>query len=93
MLGAVQSEMYVYVAVLVISTLLNAIYFFRVMENVFVNPPANLKEINPVGKFELPLQMLIPIVIFGVAILALGVYNGVLVNEIVKLGLPEVFLR
>ena len=38
----------------------------------------------PVGKFELPLQMLIPIIIFGVAILALGVYNGVLVNEIVK---------
>ena len=93
MLGAVQSEMYIYVAVLVLSTLLNAIYFFRVMENVFVNPPANLKEVNPVGKFELPLQMLIPIIIFGIAILALGVYNGVLVNEIVKLGLPEVFLR
>ena len=94
MLGAVQAEQYIYVAVLVISTLLNAIYFFRVMENVFVNPPADLKEVNaPKGKLELPLQMLIPIVIMGIAVLALGFGNAVIADGVLNLGMPEVFLR
>jgi multicomponent Na+:H+ antiporter subunit D len=94
MLGAVQAEQYIYVAVLVISTLLNAIYFFRVMENIFVNPKAELKEVNaPAGKLELPLQMLIPIVIMGIAVLALGFGNAMIADGILNLGMPEVFLR
>lgn len=94
MLGAMQTEQYIYVAVLVISSLLNAVYFFRVLENVFINPDPGLKELNPpTGKLELPLQMLIPIVVFGIAILALGFCNGMIVDGIIKLGLPEVFLR
>ena len=44
------------------------------------------------GKLELPWQMLIPIILFGLAILALGIGNGFLV-DIIKFGLPEVFLR
>ena len=80
-------------AVLVISSLLNAVYFFRVLENVFINPDPGLKEVNPpTGKLELPLQMLIPIIIFGIAILALGFCNAAIVDGIIKLGLPEVFL-
>jgi len=94
MLGAMESKLYIYVAVLVLSSLLNAVYFFRVMEYVFVNPDAGLKEVNPpTGKAELPLQMLIPIIIFGLAILALGCGNATIVDSIIKLGLPEVFLR
>lgn len=94
MLGAMQTEQYIYVAVLVISSLLNAIYFFRVLENVFINPDPGLKELNPpTGKLELPLQMLIPIVVFGIAILALGFCNEMIVDGIIKLGLPEVFVR
>ncbi len=94
MLGAMQTQQYIFVAVLVISSLLNAIYFFRVLENVFINPDPNLEEVNPpAGKLELPLQMLIPIVIFGIAILALGFCNEAIVDGIIKLGLPEVFAR
>ena len=94
MLGAMQTEQYIYMAVLVISSLLNAVYFFRVLENVFINPDPGLKELNPpTGKLELPLQMLIPIVVFGIAILALGFCNEMIVDGIIKLGLPEVFVR
>ena len=94
MLGAMQTEQYIYVAVLVISSLLNAVYFFRVLENVFINPDPGLKELNPpTGKLELPLQMLIPIVVFGIAILALGFCNEMIVDGIMKLGMPEVFVR
>lgn len=94
MLGAMQGEQYIFIAVLVVSSLLNAIYFFRVIENIFINPDAGLKEINPpAGKLELPLQMLLPIIVFGLVILALGFCNGMIVDGIIKLGLPEVFLR
>ena len=94
MLGAMGTEQYIYVAVLVISSLLNAVYFFRVMENVFVNKDPQLKEVNPpAGKLELPLQMLIPIVVMGLGILVLGFCNASIVDGIIKLGLPEVFLR
>lgn len=94
MLGAMNTEQYIYVAVLVISSLLNAVYFFRVMENVFINPAPALKEVHaPTGKLELPLQMLIPIIVMGVGILVLGFCNASIVDGIIKLGLPEVFLR
>ena len=94
MLGAMDSKQYIYIAVLVLSSLLNAVYFFRVLENVFINPAENLKEVNPpTGKLELPLQMLIPIIVFGIAILALGFCNEAIVDGIIKLGLPEVFAR
>ena len=94
MLGAMSTEQYIYVAVLVITSLLNSVYFFRVMENVFVNKDPQLKEINsPAGKLELPLQMLIPIVVMGLGILVLGFCNASIVDGIIKLGLPEVFLR
>ncbi len=94
MLGAMTTQQYIYVAVLVISSLLNAVYFFRVMENVFVNKDPQLKEVNPpAGKLELPLQMLIPIVVMGLGILVLGFCNASIVDGIIKLGLPEVFLR
>lgn len=94
MLGSMQTGQYIYVAVLVLSSLLNAVYFFRVLENVFINPDPGLKEIHPAaGKLELPLQMLIPIIVFGIAILALGFCNASIVDGIIKLGLPEVFVR
>lgn len=92
-LGSLQTGQYFFIAVLVISCLLNAIYFFRVLENVFINKDAELPEINPpAGRFELPLNMLIPIVLFGLIILALGICNAPIVNDIIKIGLPEVIL-
>ena len=93
-LGAMEGAQYYIIAVIIISSLLNAIYFFRIIENIFISPNANLKDINkPTGKFELPLQMLIPIVIFGILILAIGFCSTEIVDGIIKLGLPEVFLR
>lgn len=90
-LGALQTHHYFFIVVLVISCLLNAIYFFRVIENIFISKDANLPEIHNTGRFELPLTMLIPIVLFGIVIIALGILNAP-IAEIIKLGLPEVIL-
>lgn len=93
MLGAFSAEQYIYIVVLVISSLLNAIYFFRIIEQMFVRKEAELTEINPVKtKLGLPITMLVPIAVMGIGILVLGFYSYDIVN-LLTLGLPEVFVR
>lgn len=94
MLGAYTGKQYFYIAVLVISSLLNAIYFFRIIEQMFVQREASLTEINPhKGKLGLPFEMILPIFVVGISILVLGFWSVDIVTDIIKLGLPEVFLR
>lgn len=94
LLGAYTGAQYFYIAVLVISSLLNAIYFFRILEQMFIQREASLTEVHPhKGKLGLPVEMIIPIVCTGVGILALGFYSVDIVANIIKVGLPEVFLR
>jgi len=84
---------YFYIAIIILSSLLNAIYFFRVIEKIFIDPDAKLKEVNPQkGKLELPWQMLLPILIMGIAIVVLGLANATIVGDILLFGLPEVLL-
>ena len=94
MLGAYTGQQYFYIAVLVISSLLNAIYFFRIIEQMFIQREASLTEVHPhKGKLGLPFSMALPIFVMGIGILVLGFYSVDIVTDIIKLGLPEVFLR
>ena len=94
MLGAYTGAQYFYIAVLVISSLLNAIYFFRIIEQMFVQREASLTEVHPhKGKLGLPLFMALPILVGGIMILVLGFYSVDIVTDVIKLGVPEVFLR
>ena len=94
MLGAYEGGQNIYIAVLVVSSLLNAIYYFRIIEQMFVQREASLTELHrPEGQLGMPLNMVIPIGVTGLAILLLGLYSSTLVTDIVKIGLPEVFLR
>lgn len=79
---------------LVVSSLLNAIYYFRIVEQMFVQREASLTELHkPATKFGLPMSMVLPIGITGLGILVLGIYSYDIVVGVLKLGLPEVFLR
>lgn len=94
LLGAYSGAQYFYIAVLVVSSLLNAIYFFRILEQMFIQREASLTEVHPhKGKLGLPIEMVIPIACMGIGIVALGFYSVDIVSDIIKLGLPEVFLR
>ena len=94
MLGAYEGHQYIYIGILVISSLLNAIYYFRIIEQMFVQREASLTEIHkPDSKFGLPMNMVLPIGITGLSIMVLGIYSMDIVTRVIKLGLPEVFLR
>lgn len=94
LLGAYEGKQYGYIVVLVISSLLNALYFFRIVEQMFVQREATLTELQPpTTKFGLPISMIIPIGVVGLGILVLGIYSMDIVSKVIKLGLPEVFIR
>lgn len=79
-LGAAGTKEYIYIAVLVISSLLNAIYFFKMIEKIFM---AKDKNIEPTGRdsvMELPWTMMIPVVVSIIMILGLGLFNVEIVN-------------
>ena len=88
-LGAIQNGQYLYVAVLIISSLLSAIYFFRIFERLFMGektvkePESDAHKGNEPG-FEVPLRMLIPIGIAALMVIALGLGNSFIVNGILK---------
>lgn len=88
-LGAIQNGQYLYVAVLIISSLLSAIYFFRIFERLFmgektvVEPEGDSNEGTAPG-IEVPLRMLIPIGFAALMVIALGLGNSFIVNGILK---------
>lgn len=92
MLGAMENHDIAYVIVLMASSLLNAFYFLRVLEHIFISPASGLKEKNPHPKYgELPLSILIPVTAFGIGILAMGFLNSNIVTHIIQPTLQGVF--
>ena len=94
LIGSYESGQYIYIAVLVISSLLNAVYFTRILEQLMVTKEGRLedKETHE-GACELPLVMLVPIVVAGIGVLALGIFSADIVEFVIKSGLPEVLLK
>lgn len=93
LLGSLDAHMYPYIIVLIISSLLNAFYFLRVLERIFIHPesPATAENKGEIPKrLELPLTMLIPIILFGIGIVALGFLNNHIVHNVLEVSLQGV---
>lgn len=81
--------MWVFVIVLIVSSLMNMIYFFRIIEHAFVKArERDILSSSIFKKLELPATMLVPIVLFGVGILALGIFNEQIVSIVLAFSLP-----
>lgn len=78
--GAAGEREWVYIAVLVISSLLNAVYFFRLIEKVFIQKPKGLDERWSSEISELPLTLIIPVVVCFIAIFGIGIFNVKIVD-------------
>ena len=92
-LGAIQSGHYLYVAVLILSSLLGAIYFFRIIEMVFMKEKTSIDNGNVKSKtLELPWQMMTAMLICAIAVIALGLGNTFIVNNVLSTTVMEVLL-
>ena len=87
-LGAIQKGQYLFVAALILSSLLSAIYFFRLLEHVFMDPKKERRDKYP--KAELPWQMLVPVLTAGIVIVSLGLFHTGIVSGIFGKALMEV---
>jgi multicomponent Na+:H+ antiporter subunit D len=92
-LGTIKNSSWVFLAVLLISSLLNAIYFFRVLEKVYLKPirSTNLEELNiPENnkRDEVSSSALIPVLILAIAIIVLGLLNTIIVKGIIEKMIP-----
>jgi len=93
-LGAIDANKWIFAAVLLISSLLNVILFFRVIENVYLEPRE--EEAHEGGEVavaieEAPLTLLLPILIAGAGILSLGVLSGEIISSVIQFAIPAGF--
>jgi len=93
-LGAIDASQWVFVAVLLVSSLLNVILFFRVIEHAYLEPD----EEHAGGGSELaitieeaPLTMLVPILIAGAGIMVFGFLSGKIISTIIQFAVPKCF--
>lgn len=91
-LAVIENSQWVLLAVILLSSLLNAAYFFRIIEKVYMRSPsagglAEQEEVR-LGSGEPGPTMLLPVLILGTALLLLGLFNAVIVNVFIKPMIP-----
>ena len=81
-LGSVEASNWVFVTVILVSSLLNAVYFFRILEKAYATVPADDKAIQDAK--DPPGGMVVPMVVMAVGIIVLGVINAVIVTNMLE---------
>ena len=81
LLGALEVANPWFVAVILGSSLLNAVYFFRVLENLYAKPSA--KEVTA-ERNDAPPLMLAPTIFAAVGLIVLGLCNSVIVTRVLE---------
>lgn len=95
-LGAINAQQWLFAAALLVSSLLSAVVFFRVLQNIFFAPSESAHRHEgemhvEIKRDEAPVSMLMPIFITLAGILLLGVYSGQIVSTIIQYAVPEGF--
>ena len=89
--GALEAQDWSAVLVLVLSSVLSMVYFFRVLEVAYLRQPAGPVRVLQVRPRcpELPWSMLLPIVVLATLVVLLGVCNQVIVTQVIQYALPR----
>jgi multicomponent Na+:H+ antiporter subunit D len=87
-LGTIENSNWLLLAVILMSSLLNAVYFFRVLEKVYMRNPdkeEDTGEKTEVGNREVKPLMLVPVVILAAGIIVIGIMNMSVVSYILEM--------
>ncbi len=95
-MGSIETSNWLFVIALILSSLLNAVYFFRVLERMYLAPQADPEDpskgeaevLTPEGHGEAPASMLGPTLILAVSLLVLGVFNAWIVTTFITPMIP-----
>ncbi len=91
--GSVRNKSWVFLAVILASSLLNAVYFFRVVERLYLKPGQRTEKAGhpasaAAGRGEVGFSMLAPTLILAAALLVVGILNAFLVQGFLLKILP-----
>jgi multicomponent Na+:H+ antiporter subunit D len=81
-LGSIEANNWIFAAVILVSSLLGAVYFFRVLDKVYTAPPENDGIV--VAAKDPPLGMLLPMVTLAIGTILLGLINVLIVTNILN---------
>jgi multicomponent Na+:H+ antiporter subunit D len=98
-LGGIDRGAWIMVVVILVSSLLNAVYFFRVLENTYFRPALSMDEamgdydhpdadIESFPREEVAPSMLVPTLVLGTGIVLLGIFNAFIVSAVIRLMVP-----
>lgn len=90
-LGAVNNGSWHFLVIILISSLLNAVYFFRIIERIFLKPIREPSEEKDTKRLEVGMSMLLPTVLFAVLLILVGIFNAFIVKGILSKILPPGF--
>ncbi|MBD3331852.1 NADH/ubiquinone/plastoquinone (complex I) [candidate division GN15 bacterium] len=96
-LGSIEQSNWVFVAVLLISSLMNAVYFFRILERMYLKPrsasddgkEAEMPQQAAPANNEAPGSMLVPTLVLAAGVLVLGIMNAWGISHIIEPMIPE----
>ncbi len=83
-LATIDAHRWAYLAVILVSSLLNAIYFFRIIEKVYMKDPTTPIE-GTVARDEVKPSMLVPTLILALGVIVVGLFNWFIVAQIDKM--------
>ncbi|WP_028571197.1 complex I subunit 5 family protein [Desulfonatronum lacustre] len=90
-LGAIEQSHWIFLTALLISTILNVAYFFRVMERMYLKPQetggVDYSE-QTIARNEAPASMLIPTLFLAISLLVLGFANAWIVTNLIVPMIP-----
>jgi multicomponent Na+:H+ antiporter subunit D len=89
--GALEAHAWFFVFALLTSSLLNAVYFFRVIEVSYLRQTdtADGESGEGANRQELPARMLTPILVLATGVLILGLLNQTVVARVIQYALPQ----
>jgi multicomponent Na+:H+ antiporter subunit D len=85
-LGTIDNSNWIFLAVILISSLLNAVYFFRIYEKVYMMDPDKGQKEPKEGEYnEVSGSMLWPTTILAVSLIVIGFANAVIVGVLLDI--------
>ncbi len=96
-LGSIEQSNWIFLVVLLLSSLMNAVYFFRIMERMYLKPKSasraedyeSMPQIASFRRKEAPASMLVPTLILACGLLVLGIMNAWLITHVIQFMIPD----
>lgn len=89
-MGTIKSSAWIFLGVILLSSLLNAVYYFRILEKVYMKPIKALATNDSDEKYdEVKPSMLIPTLVLSIGIIIIGIFSYLIVSNILELIPPK----